>query len=237
MVDTQDILFNAQLAEKAERYDDMVHYTKLLATAKKNLDVEERNLLSVAYKNSIVGRRSSWRVLQLVERRQRDKGNEAGAKGAMKYRTQIEAELKSICADALSVLEQCATDASATEDRVFYSKMKGDYHRYVAEFAEGDTQSDAITKGKDAYEEGKMLASDLGPTHPIRLGLALNDAVFHYEILENTDKACTLAQDAFDAAANQLENIGDDNTRDSTLIMQMLKDNLALWKTATRPEA
>ena len=69
----------------------------------------------------------------------------------------------------------------------------------------------------------------LPPTHPIRLGLALNFSVFYYEILNSPDRACHLAKQAFDDAIAELDSLSEESYRDSTLIMQLLRDNLTLW--------
>ncbi|EFH39339.1 hypothetical protein ARALYDRAFT_920500 [Arabidopsis lyrata subsp. lyrata] len=71
--------------------------------------------------------------------------------------------------------------------------------------------------------------SELAPTHPIRLGLALNFSVFYYEILNSPDRACNLAKQAFDEAIAELDTLGEESYKDSTLIMQLLRDNLTLW--------
>jgi len=71
--------------------------------------------------------------------------------------------------------------------------------------------------------------SELPPTHPIRLGLALNFSVFYYEILNSPDRACHLAKRAFDDAIAELDSLSEESYRDSTLIMQLLRDNLTLW--------
>lgn len=78
---------------------------------------------------------------------------------------------------------------------------KGDYHRYLAEFAVGDRRKAAADASLAAYKSATEIAqTDLAPTHPIRLGLALNFSVFYYEILNSPDQACHLAKLAFDDA-------------------------------------
>lgn len=109
---------------------------------------------------------------------------------------------------------------------------KGDYHRYLAEFLESEERNGATTKSKEAYEEAnKISAMKLATTHPIRLGLALNFSVFHYEIMNNPEEACKLAKAAFDEAIAELDTLSEDSYKDSTLIMQLLRDNLTLWTT------
>lgn len=80
-----------------------------------------------------------------------------------------------------------------------------------------------------AYEAAQQEAKSLPSTHPIRLGLALNFSVFYYEIMEQSDKACKLAKTAFDEAMEELEKADNADYKDSTLIMQLLRDNLTLW--------
>lgn len=79
--------------------------------------------------------------------------------------------------------------------------------------------------------------TELTPTHPIRLGLALNFSVFYYEILNSPDRACHLAKQAFDDAIAELDSLSEESYRDSTLIMQLLRDNLTLWTSSDSGEA
>lgn len=127
---------------------------------------------------------------------------------------------------------------------------KGDYHRYLAEFAIGDKRKESADKSLEAYKNATEVAqTDLAPTHPIRLGLALNFSVFYYEILNSPDQACHLAKQAFDDAIagkydelfaafergenfgltghnTELDTLSEESYKDSTLIMQLLRDNL-----------
>jgi 14-3-3 protein epsilon len=103
----------------------------------------------------------------------------------------------------------------------------------------------------EAYKNATEVAqTDLAPTHPIRLGLALNFSVFYYEILNSPDQACHLAKQAFDDAIAgkfdffcqvglnhnclthnppELDTLSEESYKDSTLIMQLLRDNLVSW--------
>merc|ERR1711972_570473 len=119
---------------------------------------------------------------------------------------------------------------SSGESQVFYQKMKADYYRYIAEFSDGDAKTKAAEDARLAYEEAQKVAEkDLAVTHPIRLGLALNFSVFQYEVLSNPDEACKMARTAFEDVIAELDSVAEDSYKDSTLIMQLLRDNLTLW--------
>lgn len=231
MPSREDSVYLAKLAEQAERYEEMVENMKAVASSGQELSVEERNLLSVAYKNVIGARRASWRIVSSIEQKEEVKGNEQQVALIREYRAKIEAELTKICEDILSVLtDHLISSAQTGESKVFYYKMKGDYHRYLAEFAISEKRKDAADLSLEAYKAASDVAvTELPPTHPIRLGLALNFSVFYYEILNSPDRACHLAKQAFDDAVADLETLSEDSYKDSTLIMQLLRDNLTLW--------
>ncbi|URE45954.1 hypothetical protein MUK42_25218 [Musa troglodytarum] len=223
-----------RLAEQAERYEEMVEFMEKVAgaaAAGEELTVEERNLLSVAYKNVIGARRASWRIVSSIEQKEEGRGNHDHVAAIRAYRGRIEAELSSICAGILRLLEDRLIPAAAAADsKVFYLKMKGDYHRYLAEFRTGSERKDAAENTLTAYKAAQDISlAELAPTHPIRLGLALNFSVFYYEILNSPDRACSLAKQAFDEAIAELDTLGEESYKDSTLIMQLLRDNLTLW--------
>ncbi|KAB8256281.1 14-3-3 domain-containing protein [Aspergillus pseudonomiae] len=230
--------FLARLCEQAERYDEMVTYMKEVANIGGELTVDERNLLSVAYKNVVGTRRASWRIISSIEQKEESKGSEQHVSIIRDYRQKIETELEKVCQDVLDVLDESLIPKAETgESKVFYYKMKGDYHRYLAEFASGNKRKVAATAAHEAYKNATDVAqTDLTPTHPIRLGLALNFSVFYYEILNSPDRACHLAKQAFDDAIAELDSLSEESYRDSTLIMQLLRDNLTLWTSSDGQE-
>uniref|UniRef100_A0A0K0FYU3 14-3-3 protein zeta (inferred by orthology to a D. melanogaster protein) n=2 Tax=Strongyloides TaxID=6247 RepID=A0A0K0FYU3_STRVS len=278
-----ELVQRAKLAEQAERYDDMSLSMKKVTEIGAELTNEERNLLSVAYKNVVGARRSSWRVISSIE--QKTEGAEKKQQLAKEYREKIEQELKEICEDVLSLLDKyLIPKAGNPESKVFYLKMKGDYYRYLAEVATGDERSVVVEKSQQAYQEAfdvathnmqpthpirlglalnfsvfyyeilnapekacrasnnsavaysealEVAKTSLAPTHPVRLGLALNYSVYFYEVASSPDRACQLAKQAFDDAIAELDTLNEDSYKDSTLIMQLLRDNLTLWTSDT----
>lgn len=111
----------------------------------------------------------------------------------------------------------------------------GDYHRFVAELSlEDDGKREAEAEDAlAAYVVASSIArTQLTPTHPVRLGLALNFSVFYYEILQKPERACRLAENSFDEAIAELPHVNEMYYEDSMAVMQLLKDNLKLWTAA-----
>ncbi|XP_064971773.1 14-3-3-like protein GF14 iota [Musa acuminata AAA Group] len=230
-------VYMAKLAEQAERYEEMAESMKKVAKLDVELTAEERNLLSVGYKNVIGARRASWRIMSSIEQKEESKGNEQNVKLIKDYRQKIEEELTQMCDDILAIIDQHLIPfSSSVESKVFYAKMKGDYYRYIAEFKTEEERKEAADQSLKGYQDASEKANtELPPTHPIRLGLALNFSVFYYEILNSPERACQLAKQAFDEAIAELDTLSEESYKDSTLIMQLLRDNLTLW-TSELPE-
>merc|ERR1711959_778783 len=208
-------LERAKLAEQAERYEEMVTSMKEIVAegvSGDNLTVEERNLISVGYKNMMSVRRTAWRtILQLEE-------NEGeGPKQAMlaAYKDTIAKELFALIEEGSNDIVKVYTD--------------GDHNRYGAEITQGEKREQYKNEATKSYTQAQSMSEALKETNPIRLGLALNYSVFFYEICDKKESASDLAQAAFDNAIEKLDMLDENAYRDCTLIMQLLKDNLALW--------
>ena len=231
---SRDELFQlAKMSEQAERYEEMVNYVRtFVKKERKELSVEERNILSVAYKNVVGNRRTSWRVLNSIEQKESKRGNDENKQAAATYKEKVENELRSFCREIFALIDSDLVPVvTNNEGKVFYLKMKGDHYRYVCEFATGDFKEENSRNALQAYNEANEISSaELEATNPTRLGLALNFSVFHYEIMSNPEAACQMAKTAFDEAIPSLDSLTDENAyKDSTLILQFLRDNLTLW--------
>lgn len=248
---TKELLTLARMSEQAERYEEMClvmgKIVKMKSQTKEALEVEERNMLSVAYKNVVGARRAAWRSIksEADDPSQGDEDPVLMAQARTDYQAVVETELHSKCMEVLKLLQDnllktkeeraemkkeftSAEECPGLETQVFYLKMSGDYYRYLAEF-KGGPKSDNAIAAEAKYEAALELADALAPTHPTRLGLALNASVCYWEILKDPKKACKLAKKAFDDAIQKLDSLSDNTYKDSTLIMQLLRDNLTIW--------
>merc|ERR1712165_59601 len=124
-------------------------YMEEVGKSGEDLTVEERNLLSVAYKNAVGSRRAAWRIITSVEQKEKTKGNEENAGFAREYCIKVEKELQKICDTILGLLDgNLISKASTGESKVFYQKMKADYYRYIAEFTDGDKKKGAAENAR-----------------------------------------------------------------------------------------
>lgn len=246
----ESCLHGAQIAETADRYEDMAEYlVKAIAEYDNQLDKEGRNQFSVAFKNIIGSRRQQWRSINQKKMDEDASSDSSRMPMINELKSKIESELEEWCGKVLghikNLLDNCPKEQEISdmeeagakacqEDKINYLKMIGDYNRYRAEYLEGQAREDVKKAAQEAYGKAVNLAKvALEETDPTRLGLMLNFSVFNYEVMKETDKACGLAKDAFDQAIAKLDSLSDSSYKDSTLIMQLLRDNLTLWTSET----
>ncbi|KII94836.1 hypothetical protein PLICRDRAFT_33652 [Plicaturopsis crispa FD-325 SS-3] len=229
-----EFLFIAKLAEEAERYDDVLLQIKgLIYSFDARLTAEERNLLSVAYKNKTNTLRNSWRIVDTLEKLEASRAHPRLAALVQGQRKHIERELADACKDAVRLLDdRLVPRAKAGEEKVFYWKMKGDYYRYLVEFAEVHERRRFADLSLESYKFAYQHSlTALPPAHPTRLGLALNFSVYYHDVHGSPDRACHLAKHAFDEAIASMDSSGKagEQSMDSLMILQLLKDDLVLW--------
>jgi len=227
-------IYHAKVAEQAECFEEMVHSMKKVLTLDSNLSIEERNLLSIAYKNLISSKRTSWRIINSLYEKEKTKDPQSWKLVQMlELRESIEKSLHAICGEILGLIDQFLLPSiSQTQGKVFWNKMKGDYYRYISEFEREEKRQQAQGKALECYQLSLSDGKDLPPTDPILLGLALNFSVFYFEIMGDKESACEMAKKYFDAAIPLIDKLDGEEYKDTTLILQLLRDNLSLWQNA-----
>jgi 14-3-3 protein epsilon len=145
-------LYVAKITEQTERFEDMLTAMNKVVSFNADLTIEERNLLSVAYKNTIGSRRTAWRALNSIEKKEEQKQskNLPLLKG---YKARVEGELNRYCNEILALIDSSLIKtATNAEAKVFYHKMKGDYYRYISEYTNGDDHKKAGDNAYAAYK-------------------------------------------------------------------------------------
>ncbi|XP_045679169.1 LOW QUALITY PROTEIN: 14-3-3 protein beta/alpha-like [Phyllostomus hastatus] len=220
-----ELVQKAKLVEQAECYDDMTTATEAVTEQGQEPSNEERDLFSVTYENAVGALRSPsvspwhWR-----ENREEQEAAACGKEDC----EGTEAELQDTHNDGLELKDKHPIPkAIQPESKVFYLKMKEDYFRYLSEVASGDSKQTAMANSQQAYQEAfEISKKEMQPIHPVRLGLTLKFSTFYYEILNSPEKACSLANTVFDEAIAELDTLNEVSYKDSTLIMQLLRDNV-----------
>jgi len=229
------VLSLAKGAERAERFSDMCHFMHELVKLGGALSPSERELLMISHARVSGSLRTSYKTLEAeIKVRELDDLVEPVTFGAVlvDFQKQLATEIKQMCVRALEVLETHLNPRKRTAESDLiacteYLRLIGDYHFYLAELGEQASGKKAV----EAYLEALELAQQtkLPCMHPTLLHVTLNYSVCLKEIFRETKQACQIAKAAFDQAINNLEDLDKAAYNDSTLILQLVRDNLTLW--------
>jgi 14-3-3 protein epsilon len=230
-IDRDLTFFMARVADQAERWPDVIASLNLIINSDPALNTDERNLLSVAYKAVAGSRRSGLRTITTLL-------DDPSVKTFPDRVTQLTAlkarllnELDNYCTELIQLTDSRllpAADSPAT--KVFFEKLKADYYRYSVEFKNEADRRSGSDRARASYESAWAIAtSQLSKVDSAFLGLALNYSVFLYEILEKKQEGIELADKVFKEAVDERGSLDEAEYSDADLILQLLKDNVALW--------
>ena len=151
----EKLLYLSILSEQCERYKDMISYLENLVSIKKEeLNFDERNLLSIAYKNYISEIRNAIRVIMAYENKETTKGDSPYLIFIIEYKEKIKNELEKECVKICNTIEnKIKPKLTSKETKVFFGKMKADYYRYIAENTEGDIKKKYSDLSLGTYNE------------------------------------------------------------------------------------
>lgn len=228
-----DYLFMVQILDSTDRRQDMIDLMKKVIDLNPELNSEERNLLSMSYKNIIKIRRDGLRILIAILEND-EKSTQNRIEQLEIFKTTLIDELDKYCYELIDLVDTKLLPAANTaEAKLFYEKLKGDYYRYISEAKEGDKKKEIAQKAKECYEKALEIAkADIPPYKPSYLGLILNYSVHLYEIIGQTEDAIELATKTQDEVASSIEQNSQASYAEAKTILQLLKDNVDLW---TRP--
>ncbi|KAL8426072.1 hypothetical protein Efla_007345 [Eimeria flavescens] len=226
----EEFVYVASVAQETDRFDDVVKAMKEVVAEGKGLNRDEATLFSLGYKQKITSCRNTWRNISLLESKGLETGNPVPER-LIQYRQEIEKETEDICNEVIQLVEHdILPNVKGAESEAFFVKMKADYYRYLAEFAQENSFDSVVQKALEAYEQASKIADEgLPEGHPVRLGIALNFSVFYFEALNDQTKACELAKAAIGTPESALSALPEDQARDSESMLKLLQENLTLW--------
>ena len=227
-------IYLAMLAEQCERYKDMIEILENLINIKKEeMNLDEKNLISIAYKNYISEIRSAISIIITYENEEISKENSPYLEYIKEYKENVIKELEIECVKICNSIQNIIMPKLETKDKkVFFGKLKGDYYRYIAENTEGEIKKKYSELSLKTYNESLIEANDLNYKISNKLGLLLNLSVFYYEVNFDFNEALNLAKDTLNKGKNALNGVDEDNEefKDSISILNLLNDNIKLWE-------
>ena len=230
-------VYLAMLAEQCTRYEDMMSFLEDMVKMKtEDLSSDERNLLSIAYKNTISQDRQAIRTLLAYESKEAKKTDSPYLEFIREYKVKVQKELEDLCNKINATIDSSLLPKATTDEaKVFYHKMKGDYYRYIAENVDGDLKKKYSDLGLASYNAALEASKSIDYKNPIKLGLALNLSVFYYEVVANRDESCKLAKETLDKSKEALQGVDEeeDEVKDAMSIVNLLQENLEMWNAET----
>ena len=233
----EEYVYLSKLYEKAERYPDMIKSIQKMIAISPVLSKEECDILSTGYKNMITDKRNSWRILNSLERREKKKKSHI-VNHIKEIKTHIENEIREICIELQNLIDKyLLPNVNDHENEVCFHKLKADYYRYICEFAEGKEKEENLKNAEEFYKKAfNNSVKNLPVNNCTRVGLALNYAIFLYEIKGDKKTAFDMAKKSFDESMKFADDLEKPKCRDTLFIIQLLKENLIFWSSEMNEE-
>jgi 14-3-3 protein epsilon len=238
----EKVKYLAHFALKFEQYEDALFYVdKMIQEKQGELTEDERDLFVSAYRIFINEKRTAWRNIYISEVKEKEDKTKY-----IPIMNEIRIQYEDIIIKACEKLIYCINTyiikkTASLEGKAFFLKVKADHFRYLAEISTGQNLRKYIENSLQFYNESYIISKSLKPLDNIRLGIALNYSVFHYEVLNNSIKALEYATETLSTALEELNSysaseLENDKTKDSFVIIQMIKDNIHQWYTEMETE-
>lgn len=220
----------AEIAFEAGRYDEAIRFASESVSRQPRLTKEQRVALSRGMHKAVSRARSAIRAMdveiQLCEKRELSSLIARFQKMKIPFRDQI-TKIANAVVELVDV--SLYRHADDVQTQVFYTKLKGDCNRYLAELNPGDEAY--IGRARAAYETAlRTVGDELRMADPIYLGLVLNFAVFQYEMLGLKDDAIDRLDSAFNEAVRYMEELDEQEYAEATMVLELLRDNIAIWR-------
>ena len=236
-ISREDYVFLSKLYTKAELYKEVISYIKEFIKLNPKLDKEECDIISTGFKNMISDKRASWLTLNSMDRKEKKKKINT-VKEIKEVKNHIENEIRETCKELQDLIDKnLLPNNDDNEILVFLYKLKADYFRYICEFAEGKEYDENIKKAEEYYKKAFEISDKKLPViNCNRVSVALNYAIFLYEIKKDKKNGFDIAQKAFKESMKFSDDLEKPKYRVTLLIIHLLKENIIFWNSEMSEE-
>lgn len=215
------LVLRASLAYSVQRFDDMAAAVKALFESGSKLEAKDRNILLMAYNMGVDERKAS---LENIKRSEMISNEEA----SREYIAKIQNEIKDKCHEFLTLIDK--VQMNETDEKVMNLLVKGDFNKNLVEVSTGAERDKYVKQSQDLYQQASDLSkSEMTPTKPLRLNIALHFSNFYYNILNNRTKACQIVKEAVKEAKPELANLNDDDLEEAIKKIASLRSKFPLY--------
>lgn len=230
----EEQIYLSLVAGQCNRFDHMFKYMEEMVKKKKEeLTSDERNLFYAACKNNITHERESILTLLEYEAKESKKAQSDYLNYIKEYRDKYQKKLEEKCQKVIELIEsKLLYNVSNKEGKVFYQKMKGDFYRYMAEYADIESKDKFSKKCLEEYNQAVDGAQELEWRNPIKLGLMLNFAMFSYEIVGDKEEGIKMTKKAIEEGKKSLvpfEGDAEWDLVDARKLISTMESNLDVW--------
>jgi len=233
----EELVYLSKIYNHAELFKESIDFIKEFSISNPKLSKEECDIIATVFKNMISDKRTSWFTLNSMERKEKKKKINT-VKEIKEIKNHIETEIREACNKLQELLDKYLLPNNDDDDiLVFLYKLKADYFRYICEFAEGKEYSENLSKAEDNYKKAYDMADKKLPIiNCNRVSVALNYAIFLYEIKKDKKAGFEVAQNTFKESMKFVEDLEKPKFRDTLLIIQLLKENIIFWNSEMSDE-
>lgn len=219
-----------EIALKAKRYTEAIRLFSESIKDQPRITRPQRANLSLCYHRAVCIPRNALRIIKCeIEMNEKRKFSEIVQRFSVIKQT-LEMEISKLCTSFIELIDTALLSVSDdAESVVFYTKLKGDYYRYLAEMRPDDDTS--LMRAKHSYEAAmRTVGDEIKISDPIYLGLILNFAIFQYELLNMKEEAIDRLDGSFNEAVRYLEELEEHDYAEATMILELMRDNISIWR-------
>lgn len=215
----------ACVANKAERYDDVISFMKEIINFEM-VDKSERDLLFDSYREIT---RSIRSIIDYINGKLEEKKIDLQYYNYLiRYKIKYFYQLESYCLDVLSIIDNKFLSQSnlSDEDKVYFKRKKADFLRYLNEFKTFDEKLFVSNQISELYYEAISIAKNIYTCYDLEyLKTTINYSIFLSDFLNNKKEGLSLMENIFQMAVDALYDMSEEETESMNILM-VLKNNI-----------